>query len=206
MLDPPSSLSTDTPRIEPVEFTTYRVRAKLVGAVVEDDHDIHLVIRAPTSRRKTMIVEFPSVRCNGAKDSKKRAAMKRARAALTNACGGHRDELRRPPGTGEGHRSGVLGRDSRTDGRGPKRDRASPGAQVQGGVQEGLTVSRSRTGHRLSRCRHPPCGHRETSARPCPRRCSRRTLRTPSTGVSVVACPPAVAAPSRAQKLRDYPE
>lgn len=86
-LDPPSSLSTDTPRIEPVEFTTYRVRAKLVGAVIEDDHDIHLVIRAPTSRRKTMIVELPSVRCNGAKDSKKRAAMKRARAALTKACG-----------------------------------------------------------------------------------------------------------------------
>ncbi len=86
-LDPPTSLSSDTPRIEPVEFTTYRVRAKLVGAVVEDDQDIHLVIRAPTSRRKTMIVEFPHVRCNGAKDSKKRAAMKRARAALTNACG-----------------------------------------------------------------------------------------------------------------------
>jgi hypothetical protein len=87
-LDPPSSLSTDTPRIEPVEFTTYRVRAKLVGAVVEDDHDVHLVIRSPASRRKTMIVEFPYARCNGAKDSKKRAAMKRARAALSNACGG----------------------------------------------------------------------------------------------------------------------
>jgi hypothetical protein len=86
-LDPPSSLSTDTPRIEPVEFTTYRVRAKLVGAVVEDDHDVHLVIRSPASRRRTMIVEFPYVRCNGARDSKKRATMKRARAALTNACG-----------------------------------------------------------------------------------------------------------------------
>jgi hypothetical protein len=86
-LDPPSSLSTDTPRIKPVEFTTYRVRAKLVGAVVEDDRDVHLVIRAPASKRKTMIVEFPYVRCNGAKDSKKRAAMKRARVALTNACG-----------------------------------------------------------------------------------------------------------------------
>ena len=86
-LDPSTSLSTDTPRIEPVEFTTYRVRAKLVGAVVEDDHDIHLVIRAPTSRRTAMIVEFPYVRCNGAKDSKKRVAMKRARGALTNACG-----------------------------------------------------------------------------------------------------------------------
>jgi hypothetical protein len=86
-LDPPSSLSTDTPRIEPVEFTTYRVRAKLVGAVIEDDRDVHLVIRSPASRRKTMIVEFPYVRCNGARDSKKRAAMKRARAAFTNACG-----------------------------------------------------------------------------------------------------------------------
>jgi hypothetical protein len=76
-LDPPSSLSTDTPRIEPVEFTTYRVRAKLVGAVIEDDHDVHLVIRSPASRRKTMIVEFPYVRW----------AMKRARATFINACG-----------------------------------------------------------------------------------------------------------------------
>jgi hypothetical protein len=72
--------------------------------------------------------------------------------------------------------------------------RASPGAPVQGSVQEGLTLSRSRAGHRLSRRRHPPCGHRENSAPPCPRRCSRGTLRTPVQVVCVVACLAGVAA------------
>jgi hypothetical protein len=39
-----------------------RVRDGLAGAVLEDDHDYHVVIRAPTARRKTMIVELPCTR------------------------------------------------------------------------------------------------------------------------------------------------
>jgi hypothetical protein len=57
-LDPPSSLSTETPRLQPAEFQTWRVRTKLVGAVVEDDHDYHVVVAVPGSSRETMIIEF----------------------------------------------------------------------------------------------------------------------------------------------------
>jgi hypothetical protein len=86
-LDPPSSLGETTPRIKPVEYTTWKVRADLIGAVLEDDHDYHVVIGSPASKRKTMIVEFPDVRCNGARSSDKKAAMKRARARFVDACG-----------------------------------------------------------------------------------------------------------------------
>jgi hypothetical protein len=86
-LDPPSSLSTNTRRLRPIEYQTWRVRAKLVGAVLEDDHDYHVVIRVPSSPRKTMIVEFPYTRCNDARSSIRRAAMKRARTQFENICG-----------------------------------------------------------------------------------------------------------------------
>jgi hypothetical protein len=74
-------------RIRGVETNTYRVKAQLVEAKREDDSDIHLVIASPTDRSKTMIVEFPDVRCKGAKQSKKRETMKKARAAFERACG-----------------------------------------------------------------------------------------------------------------------
>src|ERR671937_492659 len=54
-------------------------------ASAEDD-DIHLVISSHR-RARTMIVEFPNVRCNGARDSIKKRAMRRARNQLTAACG-----------------------------------------------------------------------------------------------------------------------
>ncbi len=75
------------PRIKGVETTTYRVEAELVEAKREDDRDIHLVIAAPNHPGQTMIVEFPDVRCKGAKQSKKREAMRKARAAFERACG-----------------------------------------------------------------------------------------------------------------------
>jgi hypothetical protein len=75
------------PRIQGVETTTYRVEAQLVEAKREEDRDIHLVVAAPNDPSKTMIVEFPDVRCKGAKQSKKREAMRKARAAFERACG-----------------------------------------------------------------------------------------------------------------------
>jgi hypothetical protein len=63
------------------------VNAQLVEMKREDDRDIHLVIAAPDNHALTMIVEFPDVRCSGAKQSKKREAMRRARAAFERACG-----------------------------------------------------------------------------------------------------------------------
>jgi hypothetical protein len=76
-----------TARIRGVETTTYRVRAQLVEMKQEDDRDIHLVIAEPKRPSATMIVEFPDVRCSGAKQSVKRRAIRSARAALVRACG-----------------------------------------------------------------------------------------------------------------------
>jgi hypothetical protein len=86
-LSAPSSLSETTPRLKPVEYQTWTVRAKLVTAVMEDDHDYHVVIRVPTSPKKTMIVEFPYTSCNGARQSSKRAEMKHARNQFESLCG-----------------------------------------------------------------------------------------------------------------------
>jgi hypothetical protein len=79
--------SSSTPRLDGVETTTYRLKARLVEFKREDDHDIHLVIAVPSSSSKTMIVEFPDTGCPGARDSAKKAQMARARTTLTNACG-----------------------------------------------------------------------------------------------------------------------
>jgi hypothetical protein len=83
----PGSLGETTPRRKPVEYRSWRVRAKLVAAVMEDDHDYHVVIRVPSSPKKTMIVEFPYTRCNGARSSSKRAAMQKARHRFQSLCG-----------------------------------------------------------------------------------------------------------------------
>jgi hypothetical protein len=78
-----------TPRMEGVEKRTYRLRAELVEAkhLARDDRDIHLVIASPRGPMRTMIVEFPDVRCSGAIDSLKKEVMRRARASFLKACG-----------------------------------------------------------------------------------------------------------------------
>src|SRR3954466_2657691 len=50
-------------RKAPVETTVYRVRARLVGVLGEDDGDAHLVIASLANRHRTMIVEIPPQNC-----------------------------------------------------------------------------------------------------------------------------------------------
>jgi hypothetical protein len=50
-------------RLAPVEWTVYTVMATLVGAKVEADNDVHLVIADPSDRSSTMICEFPKREC-----------------------------------------------------------------------------------------------------------------------------------------------
>jgi hypothetical protein len=83
----PTHLESYTPRLRRVEFHAYQVTADLVVAARMADHDIHLVIEAPTAHRKRMVVEFPDVRCPGARVSPKKAAMRRARTRFEAACG-----------------------------------------------------------------------------------------------------------------------
>jgi hypothetical protein len=84
---PAPGVGTSTPRIKGVETTTYRVKAKLIEFVREDDRDIHLVIGAPAHPGRTMIVEFPDPTCPGARASSKKTQMGNARSALVAACG-----------------------------------------------------------------------------------------------------------------------
>jgi hypothetical protein len=84
---PDPHTKSSTPRIDGVETTTYRVKARLIEFKREDDRDIHLVISVPSAKSKTMIVEFPDTSCNGASSSPKKSQMASARSALTKSCG-----------------------------------------------------------------------------------------------------------------------
>jgi len=76
-----------TSRVRGVETTTYRVRAKLLAAKVEQDSDVHLVIADPATGG-TMIAEFPAPACIGASAPRvARRMMARARASFVRACG-----------------------------------------------------------------------------------------------------------------------
>ena len=77
----------DSPRLKPVEYHAYKVRAALIESAHEPDRDYHLVIAEPSHHHKRMIVEFPDTHCKGAASSIKKRAMKRARNRFENACG-----------------------------------------------------------------------------------------------------------------------
>ena len=80
----------DTPR-DPdgkhVELTVYHlVGVRLVDARIEEDGDIHLVIRSKYPDEQ-MIVEFPNILCKGAKKSDHKAEMEQARTDFATLCG-----------------------------------------------------------------------------------------------------------------------
>jgi hypothetical protein len=50
-------------RIQPIEFQTFVVRARLVRVVAEDDSDLHLVLRDLEVDSLTMVAEIPSSAC-----------------------------------------------------------------------------------------------------------------------------------------------
>lgn len=82
-LAPPATLGA---RVRGVETTTWRMRARLLAAKVEDDRDIHLVIADPRSGA-TMIAEFPDPSCTAGAARGARARMRAAREAFVAACG-----------------------------------------------------------------------------------------------------------------------
>ncbi|MDP9223033.1 MAG: hypothetical protein M3P18_04120 [Actinomycetota bacterium] len=84
---PAPSVGTYTPRIRPYEYRSYRIHVRLKAAVLEDDHDIHVVVAQPHHRRHTMILELPDTHCQGAAGSIKRHAMWRSRRRFIAACG-----------------------------------------------------------------------------------------------------------------------
>lgn len=84
---PTVKISLLTPRLKgTIEMRVWRLKnVRLIDARRADDRDIHLVIKDDAGR--SMIVEFANPDCAGAVASGKRAAMKKARAALIAACG-----------------------------------------------------------------------------------------------------------------------
>lgn len=85
----PKNFSTgnDTTRYAPVEITSYRIRATLVGWTTESDHDFHLVIADLNSPSHTMIVEPPDATCSDACASNFGNYYTSVRAKLTNCFG-----------------------------------------------------------------------------------------------------------------------
>ena len=69
-----------------VELHSYRVKAHLLAAKIEDDSDIHLVIADPRSGG-SMIVGFPAFGCTKRAMPAARKLMQLARVALLHACG-----------------------------------------------------------------------------------------------------------------------
>jgi hypothetical protein len=83
----PKTWTITSPRIPPIETTSYRVNALLMSMIREDDSDIHLVIADPRVGG-SMIVEFPADTCTAGASAQARTLMKQARDAITAACGG----------------------------------------------------------------------------------------------------------------------
>lgn len=73
-------------RLAPVERTVYTVTARLVGAKVEADNDVHLVIADPSDRSAsptiTMICEFPKRECAQTRNAALLDRMDAARSAV----------------------------------------------------------------------------------------------------------------------------
>lgn len=87
---PDPHVGADTLRDEDgshVELTVYHlVGVRLVDARIEEDGDIHLVIRSKYPSDQ-MIVELPNIACKGAHVSKHKAEMKQARIDFATQCG-----------------------------------------------------------------------------------------------------------------------
>jgi hypothetical protein len=70
-----------------VEVTVYHlVGVRLVDARIEQDGDIHLVVRSKYPGEH-MIVEFPNVACKGARVSKHKTELEQARSDFATLCG-----------------------------------------------------------------------------------------------------------------------
>lgn len=74
------------PRRAPVEVSTFRVRAALVGTRIEEDGDLKVLVAAP-SMHLTMAAEFPAAACTLRAPARLQTAMQRARQAIVDGCG-----------------------------------------------------------------------------------------------------------------------
>jgi hypothetical protein len=116
-----------------VESTFYEVRARLVSAKLEEDNDIHLVIKGITTSG-TMIVEFPlAPTCTANATTGAKARMKNARNAFGAACGVPGvSTFTKLQGQSDDPRYRLLRLPTRSDGGRAERDRAPSRRKVHG--------------------------------------------------------------------------
>jgi hypothetical protein len=80
---PHDKIGTQTARLVGVERTKYVLKdVTLVEAKVEEDQDLHLVIRDNATPQNRMIVEFPNGACNVNAPPTYKGLIKKARAAV----------------------------------------------------------------------------------------------------------------------------
>jgi hypothetical protein len=80
---PHDKIGTQTPRLVGLERTKYVLKdVTLVEAKVEEDQDLHLVIRDDQTPQNRMIVEFPNGVCNVNAPPTYKGLIKKARAAV----------------------------------------------------------------------------------------------------------------------------
>lgn len=114
-----------------VESTFYEVRARLVSAKLEEDNDIHLIIKGITTSG-TMIVEFPlAPTCGANATTGAKTRMKNSRNAFGSARGGRDAAFLRVPGNSSPRGSSGRTR-CRARGRRACRTRARPSVRVRG--------------------------------------------------------------------------
>ncbi len=96
VLEAPQGLKThENTRFDPVELTTYKVDALLLGYRLEDDEDFHLVIAARDNTQQTMIAEIPSSNC--LRDAKLADAVQKFRDRIVAKFGKPGKNTRRLP-------------------------------------------------------------------------------------------------------------
>ena len=84
---PAPTLEGNAPRLAGAEMRTYRVRAVLLKATIEENGDIHLFIADPRSRGHTMIVGLPDRTCTVGAPSSRRRLMTETRKDFVKVCG-----------------------------------------------------------------------------------------------------------------------
>jgi len=97
-LDEPAELKSRTPRIAPVEFRVYRIRARLLEYKREQDRDFHVVVAQPDQLARTMVVEVVDPTCPGARDSVRVDALRAVRQEFGALYGQPSTGFRQMPG------------------------------------------------------------------------------------------------------------
>jgi hypothetical protein len=107
------------PRLQPVEFRTYRIRARLLEYKREADRDFHVVVEQVDRPGPTMVVEVVDPTCPVANSSPQLGTLAAVRRTFVNGCA--RDWRRRFGASGSGDDYSASNNRSSANQKGPGR-------------------------------------------------------------------------------------